>query len=104
MEKLYSSTRFVLRISCCIGCYKFLGVQVCVINTCSISVTLTGLYFDKLTFLPHVLKLHKKCEPSFNLVKVLLNTYWRADRGSLLKIYRAIICSKIDYTFMQLGS
>ncbi|GFS74839.1 putative RNA-directed DNA polymerase from transposon X-element [Trichonephila clavipes] len=39
-----------------------------------------GVIFDcKLTFLPHVLYLRKKCERSLNILKVLSNTLWGAD-------------------------
>ncbi|GFV81268.1 uncharacterized protein TNCV_4772951 [Trichonephila clavipes] len=37
------------------------------------------IYDTKLTFLPHVLYLRKKCERSLNILKVLSNTLWGAD-------------------------
>ncbi|GBN58402.1 hypothetical protein AVEN_95897-1 [Araneus ventricosus] len=64
-----------------------------------------GVIFDrKLTFLPHILHLRKKCERSFNILKVLSKTSWGADRTSLLRIYQAVILSLIDYGFMVYGS
>ncbi|GFU64989.1 putative RNA-directed DNA polymerase from transposon X-element [Trichonephila clavipes] len=43
-------------------------------------VRFLGVIFDsKLTFLPHVLYLRKKCERSLNILKVLSNTLWGAD-------------------------
>ncbi|GFW64528.1 probable RNA-directed DNA polymerase from transposon X-element [Trichonephila clavipes] len=55
-------------------------------------VRFLGVIFDRrLTFLPHILHLRKKCEKSLNLLKVLSNTSWGADRPSLLRVYRAIV-------------
>ncbi|GFV93335.1 probable RNA-directed DNA polymerase from transposon X-element [Trichonephila clavipes] len=39
----------------------------------------SNLFDCKLTFLPHVLYLRKKCERSLNILKVLSNTLWGAD-------------------------
>ncbi|GFT05494.1 uncharacterized protein TNCV_3159941 [Trichonephila clavipes] len=53
-------------------------------------VRFLGVIFDRrLTFLPHILHLRKKCEKSLNLLKVLSNTSWGADRTSLLRVYQA---------------
>ncbi|GFX13822.1 putative RNA-directed DNA polymerase from transposon X-element [Trichonephila clavipes] len=44
------------------------------------AVRFVGVFFDcKLTFLPHVLYLRKRCERSLNILKVLSNTLWGAD-------------------------
>ncbi|XP_055924553.1 uncharacterized protein LOC129956647 [Argiope bruennichi] len=68
-------------------------------------VRFLGVIFDKrLTFLPHILYLRKKCEKSLNILKVLSNTSWGADRPSLLRIYQAVILSRIDYGCMIYGS
>ncbi|GBN99948.1 putative RNA-directed DNA polymerase from transposon X-element [Araneus ventricosus] len=62
-----------------------------------------GVIFDrKLTFLPHILHLRKKCERSLNILKVLSRTSWGADRTSLFRIYQAVILSSIDYGCMVL--
>ena len=79
------------------------------INQRQISISDTahflGVTFDKkITFLPHILNLRTKCEKSLNILKVLSNTSWGADRVSLLKIYRAITRSKIDYACQIYGS
>ncbi|GBN90267.1 hypothetical protein AVEN_140791-1, partial [Araneus ventricosus] len=64
-----------------------------------------GVIFDrKLTFLPHILQLRKKCEKSLNILKVLSCTSWGADRTSLLRIYQAVILSRIDYGCLVYGS
>lgn len=68
-------------------------------------VKFLGLIFDrKLTFLPHVSYLRKKCERSLNILKVLTKTTWGADRTSLLRIYQAVILSRLDYGCMVYGS
>ncbi|GBM38547.1 hypothetical protein AVEN_267413-1 [Araneus ventricosus] len=57
-----------------------------------------GVIFGrKLTFLPHILHLGKKYERSLNILKILSKTSWVADRTSLLRIYQAVILSRIDY-------
>ncbi|GBN27805.1 RNA-directed DNA polymerase from mobile element jockey [Araneus ventricosus] len=64
-----------------------------------------GVIFDKkLTFLPHVISLRKKCERSLNILRVLSTTAWGADQLSMMRIYRAIILSKIDYGCVIYGS
>ncbi|XP_055924643.1 uncharacterized protein LOC129956730 [Argiope bruennichi] len=68
-------------------------------------VRFLGVIFDrKLTFLPHILNLRKRCEKTLNILKVLSRTSWGADRTSLLRIYQAIILSRIDYGCMVYGS
>ncbi|GFV81578.1 putative RNA-directed DNA polymerase from transposon X-element [Trichonephila clavipes] len=69
------------------------------------AVRFLGIIFDsKLTFLPHVLYLRKKCERSLNILKVLSNTLWGADRVSLLRVYQALILSRLDYGCVVYGS
>ncbi|GFV42585.1 putative RNA-directed DNA polymerase from transposon X-element, partial [Trichonephila clavipes] len=61
-------------------------------------VPFLGVIFDRrLTFLPHILYLRKRCEKSLNILKVLSNTSWGADRTSLLRVYQAIVLSRIEY-------
>ncbi|GBO18979.1 hypothetical protein AVEN_275677-1 [Araneus ventricosus] len=68
-------------------------------------VRFLGVTFDrKLTFLPHVLNLRKRCEKSLNILKVLSTTTWGADRPSLLRIYQSVILSRIDYGYEVYGS
>ncbi|GFV06924.1 putative RNA-directed DNA polymerase from transposon X-element [Trichonephila clavipes] len=68
-------------------------------------VRFLGVIFDRrLTFLPHILHLRKRCEKSLNLLKVLSNTSWGADRTSLLRVYQAIVLSRIDYGCVAYGS
>ncbi|GBO43777.1 putative RNA-directed DNA polymerase from transposon X-element, partial [Araneus ventricosus] len=64
-----------------------------------------GVIFDKkLTFLPHILSLRKKCEKLLNILKVLSTTTWGADRICLLRVYQAIILSRLDYGCVVYGS
>ncbi|GFV00312.1 putative RNA-directed DNA polymerase from transposon X-element [Trichonephila clavipes] len=77
------------------------NVQIPVVS----EVRFLGVIFDcKLTFLPHVLYLRKKCERSLNILKVLSNTLWGADRVPLLRIYQALILSRLDYGCVVNGS
>ena len=64
-----------------------------------------GLIFDhKLSFIPHIKYLKTKCQKALNLLKVISNTSWGADRKTKLLIYRALIRSKLDYGSMVFGS
>ena len=57
-----------------------------------------GLIFDrKLTFIPHINYIKKKCNKALQLLRVIAHTKWGADKETLLKLYRALIRSKIDY-------
>ncbi|GFU59049.1 putative RNA-directed DNA polymerase from transposon X-element [Trichonephila clavipes] len=68
-------------------------------------VRFLGVFFDRrLTLIPHILQLRKRCEKSLNLLKVLSNTSWGADRTSLLGVYQAIVLSRIDYGCVVYGS
>jgi ribonuclease HI len=79
----------------------FAGNNIKIVN----EIKFLGVIFDnKLTFRPHVLYLRKKCERSLNLLKVLSNTNWGAERTSLMKIYHAVIRSKLDYGCVVYGS
>ncbi|XP_035204893.1 uncharacterized protein LOC118179840 [Stegodyphus dumicola] len=63
-----------------------------------------GVIFNrKLTFLPHILNLKKKCAKALNILKVLVNTSWGAERCSMLRIYTALIRSKLHYGYVIYG-
>ena len=69
------------------------------------TIKFLGVVFDKkITFLPHISNLRTRCDKSLNILKVLSNTSWGADRPSLLKIYRAVIRSRLDYACQIYGS
>ena len=64
-----------------------------------------GLTFDhKLSFLPHILSLKPKCLKALDIIKVLSSTKWGADTRVLLRLYRALIRSKLDYGSQVYGS
>ena len=57
-----------------------------------------GLFFDsKLNFKAHITNLRKKCQSALNLLKVLSRMDWGADQVVLLRLYRALVRSKLDY-------
>ena len=57
-----------------------------------------GLIWDrKLTFEHHINYLKAKCNKSLQLLRVLANKNWGADSELLLRIFRALIRSKLDY-------
>ena len=56
-----------------------------------------GLVFDKkLTIIPHLKYLWFSCNKRLQLLRVIAHTEWGADRGTLLKLYRSLIRSKLD--------
>ena len=64
-----------------------------------------GVIFDrKLSFIPHIRYVKAKCLKALNLMKVLSNTSWGADRSTLLYLYRSLIRSKLDYGSIVYGS
>ena len=58
----------------------------------------------KLTFEPHVKYLKARCQKSLNILKVLSRTEWCADQTTLLKLYRSLVKSKLDYGCLVDGS
>ena len=57
-----------------------------------------GIIFDtKLSFLPHITTHKKKCKKALNILKVVAHSEWGADRKVLLRLYRSLIRSKLDY-------
>ena len=57
-----------------------------------------GLIFDsKLSFIPHMKALKTKCLKALNILNVMSNTHCGADCTTLLHLYRALVCSKLDY-------
>ncbi|GFY20870.1 putative RNA-directed DNA polymerase from transposon X-element [Trichonephila clavipes] len=61
-------------------------------------VKFLGLVFDQfLRFHRHLKDLKIRSAKALNILKVLANTPWGADRTSLLCLYSALIRSKLDY-------
>ena len=68
-------------------------------------VKFLGVIFDKkLSFLPHIKYIKGKCQRTLNLLRVLAHTDWGADRKVLLRLYRALVRSKLDYGCVVYGS
>ena len=64
-----------------------------------------AILFDrKLSFIPHIKYLKAKCLKALNLLKVLSDTSWGADRTTLLKLYLSLVWSKLDYGCIIYGS
>ena len=64
-----------------------------------------GILFDrKLSFIHHIEYLKATCLKALNLLKVLCHTSWGADRTTLLKLYRSLVRSKLDYGCIIYGS
>ena len=64
-----------------------------------------GFIWDtKLTFEPHINYLKTQCQKSLNILKVLSRTEWGADQTTLLKLYRSLVRSKLDYGSIVYGS
>ena len=57
-----------------------------------------GVIFDKkLTFIPHIKYLKNKCTRAQQLLRVVAHTEWGTDQQTLLKLYRSLIRSQLDY-------
>ena len=57
-----------------------------------------GLIFDrKLYWLPHLKHIKTKCLEALNILKVVANTNWGADRKIILKLHKSLIVSKLLY-------
>ena len=64
-----------------------------------------GVIFDKkLSFLSHIQYLKEKCSKTLKLLWVIAHKDWGADQHTLLKLYRILIRSKIDYGCIIYGA
>ncbi|GFO29677.1 retrovirus-related pol polyprotein from type-1 retrotransposable element r1 [Plakobranchus ocellatus] len=62
------------------------------------------IFYQKLSFENHVKYLKNKCLTALNLLRVVGHTDWGADRATLLKLYRTLVRSKLDYGSVIYGS
>ena len=68
-------------------------------------VKFLGLIFDqKLNFKSQVQYVKKKCRKALNILTVVGHTDWGADKSTLLKLYRTLVRSKLDYDSAVYGS
>jgi ribonuclease HI len=64
-----------------------------------------GLIFDrKLTFKAHIDYLRVKCQAGLQLLRTISKLDWGADRETMLRFFRALIRSRIDYGAPVYGS
>ena len=64
-----------------------------------------GVIFDsRLTFAAHIDYLKAKCNKALNLLRVVAHLDWGADKTVLLRLYQALIRSKLDYGCVVYGS
>jgi hypothetical protein len=64
-----------------------------------------GVIFDsKLAFVPHLKQLKTKCTKSLNLLKIVSHRDWGGDTEVLLRLYRHLVRSKLDYGSIVYGS
>ncbi|PVD27480.1 hypothetical protein C0Q70_12641 [Pomacea canaliculata] len=68
-------------------------------------VKFLGVIFDrKLSFLPHIKSLRLSCQKALDILRVVGHVSWGADRTVLLRLYRALVRSKLDYGSIIYGS
>ena len=68
-------------------------------------VRFLGVVFDKhLTFRSHIIQLKVKCQKALDVLRVVGHTDWGADKTTLLRLYRALVRSKLDYGCIVYGS
>ena len=64
-----------------------------------------GVIFDtKLTFNNHIQYLKTSCQKALDILRVVGHTDWGADRIVLLRLYRSLVHSKLDYGCIVYGS
>ena len=64
-----------------------------------------GVVFDRrLSFVPHLKYVKKKALKALNILNVIGKTEWGADRKFMLRFYRSLIRSKLDYGCIVYGS
>ena len=69
------------------------------------NVKYLGIYFDKkLTFDHHINYVVCEVKKRMNILKVVSNFNWGADRTTLLRLYQSLCLSKIDYGCQIYGS
>ena len=63
------------------------------------------ILFDyKLSFIQHINYLSNKCKKALNLLNVVSSIDWGPDRKVMLRLYRSLVRSKLDYGCVVYGS
>ena len=57
-----------------------------------------------MSFIPHINYLSNKCHKALILLRVVSSKDWGADRKILLRLYRTLVRSKLDYGCIVYGS
>jgi hypothetical protein len=69
------------------------------------SAKFLGLVLDsRLCWEPHLRQLRASCERSLNILRVLSGVSWGGDRTVMLRLYRSLVRSKLDYCSFIYGS
>ena len=69
------------------------------------STKFLGLWWDShISFKKHISVLKTQCKDAINLIQVVAHFKWGGDRDTLLMLYLAIVCSKLDYGCIVYGS
>ncbi|RNA32277.1 RNA-directed DNA polymerase from mobile element jockey-like [Brachionus plicatilis] len=64
-----------------------------------------GFILDEcLTFKPHIENIKKKCSDRLNIFRILSNKSWKLSHSNLSNIFKCLIGSIIDYSFLTLLS
>ena len=80
---------------------KLDGVEIPVVD----QYKFLGVIFDrKLSFIPHINYLKAKCHKALQLLRVVAHTDWGADKSTLLKLFKSLVRSKLDYGCFIYGS
>ena len=59
---------------------------------------------QRLNFRSHIQYLKTSCQKALNVLRVVGHTNWGTDKRTLLKLYRSLVRSKLDYGCMVYGS
>ena len=62
------------------------------------------IFYTKLTFKNHVQYLKSSCQKALDILLVVGHTDWGVDRIVLLRLYRALVRSTLDYGSIVYGS
>ena len=65
---------------------------------------LSVIFDKKLSFIPYIQYLKEKCSETLKLLHVIAHKDWGLDQHTLLKLYRILIRSKIDYGCLIKGA